>query len=75
MADGRNDPYNSLTTRERQVLQMIAEGKTSRQIARILELAIKTIDSHRWNLMRKLGIHDQKTLLKYALRRGIVVLH
>jgi len=69
------DPYDSLTTRERQVLQLIAEGKTNRQIAEELNLAVKTIDTHRSNLMRKLGIHDQTNLVKYAIRKGIVRLH
>lgn len=71
---GHDDPYNKLTTRERQVLQLIAEGKTNRSIAEELGLAVKTIDTHRSRLMRKLGIHDQTSLVKYALRRGIVSL-
>ena len=75
LAHRKPDPYDSLTTRERQVLQMVTEGKTSRQIAADLDVAVKTVDSHRCNLMRKLDIHDQKALLKYALRRGIVGLH
>jgi len=69
------DPYKHLTTRERQVLQLIAEGLTNRQIAEKLDVAIKTIDTHRSRLMRKLSIHDQTTLVKYALRKGIVTLH
>jgi len=68
------DPYEKLTTRERQVLQLIAEGKTNRQIAEELSVAVKTVDTHRSRLMRKLNIHDQTTLVKYALRKGIVVL-
>jgi len=73
---GRNaeDPYESLTLRERQVLQLIAEGKTSRDAAKDLGLAVKTVDTHRTRLMRKLDIHDQTALVKYALRRGIVQL-
>ena len=70
----RHDPYELLTTRERQVFQLVAEGKTNRDIAKELDLAVKTIDSHRANLMKKLGIHDQTGLVKYALRKGIVVL-
>ncbi|MFW6132617.1 MAG: response regulator [Planctomycetota bacterium] len=66
------DPYEKLTTRERQVLQLVAEGKTNRQIARQLSLALKTVDTHRSHLMRKLDIHDQTNLVKYAIRRGIV---
>lgn len=66
------DPYQKLSTRERQVLQMIAEGKTNRVVAKILELSTKTIDTHRTRLMRKLSIHDQTTLVKFAIRKGII---
>jgi DNA-binding NarL/FixJ family response regulator len=66
------DPYQKLTSRERQVLQLITEGKTNRDVAAALGLAVKTIDTHRTRLMRKLGIHDQTALVKYALRKGIV---
>jgi DNA-binding NarL/FixJ family response regulator len=66
------DPYKKLTTRERQVLQLIAEGNTSRQIASILEISEKTVDTHRSHLMRKLGFHDQTELVKFAIRKGIV---
>ena len=69
---GGKDPYETLTTRERQVLQMIAEGKTNRQIAAELAVSVKTVDTHRLRLMRKLDIHDQTGLVKCALRRGIV---
>ncbi|MFW6065225.1 MAG: response regulator [Planctomycetota bacterium] len=72
--DDRPDPYECLTTRERQVLQLVAEGRTNRQIAEQLGLAVKTVDTHRTRLMRKLDIHDQTSLVKYALRRGIVPL-
>jgi DNA-binding NarL/FixJ family response regulator len=71
---GRDDPYDRLTTRERQILQSICEGKTNREIAESLGLAVKTIDTHRTHLMRKLNIHDQTSLVKYALRKGIVTL-
>ena len=68
------DAYEKLTTRERQVLQLIAEGKTNRKIAEELNLAVKTVDTHRSRLMQKLRIHDQTSLVKYALRKGIVSL-
>jgi DNA-binding NarL/FixJ family response regulator len=71
---GNEDPYDRLTTRERQVLQLIAEGKTNRAIAEDLQLAVKTVDTHRSRLMRKLNIHDQTSLVKFALRKGIVSL-
>jgi len=69
---GSDDPYERLTTRERQVFQLIAEGRTNRQIAEQLDVATKTVDSHRSHLMRKLNIHNQTSLVKYAIRRGIV---
>ena len=66
------DPYDSLTSRERQVLQLVAEGLTNREVAEELKLALKTVDTHRTRLMRKLHIHDQTSLVKFAIRRGIV---
>ena len=74
MSGGADDPYDRLTMREKQVLQLIADGKTNRRIAEELQLAVKTIDTHRTRLMRKLNIHDQTSLVKYALRRGLVQL-
>ena len=68
------DPYERLTSRERQVLQMIAEGKINRKIAKKLGLSVKTVDTHRMRLMNKLDIHDQISLVKYALRKGIVII-
>ncbi|MCY2928899.1 MAG: response regulator transcription factor [Planctomycetota bacterium] len=64
------EPYDTLTSRERQVLQLIAEGKTNRKIGEALGLAVKTVDTHRMRLMRKLEIHDQTTLVKFFLKRN-----
>ncbi len=61
-----------LTLRERQVLQLVAEGKSTKQIANILSLSVKTADSHRTRLMKKLDIHDTATLVRYAIRRGLI---
>ncbi|MGH8274203.1 MAG: response regulator [Gammaproteobacteria bacterium] len=61
-----------LTLRERQVLQLVAEGKTTREIAEILSLSVKTADSHRTRLMKKLGIHETAGLVRYAIRRGLI---
>jgi DNA-binding NarL/FixJ family response regulator len=66
------DPYDLLTSRERQVFQMIAEGRKTRQIAEELHVAVKTVDAHRTRMMRKLGIHNVGDLVKLALKRGIV---
>ena len=74
MSESRDDPYERLTSRERQVFQLIAEGKTNRNIAEHLSLSVKTVDTHRMRLMNKLDIHDQISLVKYALRRGIVTI-
>jgi len=70
----RRDRYDLLTTRERQVLQLIAEGRTNRVIAQDLSVAVKTVDTHRLHLMRKLDIHDQTSLVKFAIRKGLVSL-
>ncbi len=65
-------PYDPLTDRERQVLQLIAEGKTTKQIAVILGVTVKTAESHRSTLMEKLDIHSTADLVRYAIRRGLV---
>ena len=70
--DDPPEPYETLSTRERQVLQLIAEGKTNRAIAEILGLSAKTVDTHRTRLMRKLDIHDQTSLVKFAIRQGVI---
>jgi two-component system, NarL family, response regulator NreC len=62
-----------LTTREREILQLIAEGQTTKEIAWRLGLSGKTVESHRINLMRKLNIHETATLVRYAIRRGLTV--
>lgn len=64
--------YGSLSDREKQVLKLIAEGYTAQQIADILHLSIKTIMTHRTNLMDKLGFHNRAELIKYAIRKGLV---
>ena len=63
---------DSLTGREREVLQLIAEGKTSREIAEILTLSVKTVQSHRTSLMQKLNLHDRGDLIKYAIQKKII---
>jgi DNA-binding NarL/FixJ family response regulator len=63
---------NSLTVRERQVLQLIAEGKTTKDVGTLLGISVKTAESHRTRLMQKLNIHETASLVRYAIRRGIV---
>jgi DNA-binding NarL/FixJ family response regulator len=66
------DDLDRLTPREREVLRMIAEGHTNRSIGLALGVSPKTVDAHRSNLMRKLGIHDVQGLTRLAMRRGLV---
>ena len=65
-------PADPITAREREVLQLIAEGKTSRQIATLLGITVRTAESHRSHIMLKLGIHETAGLVRYAVRRGLV---
>ncbi len=65
-------PGERLTPRERQVLQLVAEGKTTKEIATILGVSVKTSESHRTRVMHKLGIHTAAGLVRYAIREGLV---
>jgi two-component system response regulator NreC len=65
-------PRNPLTSRERQVLQLVAEGKSTKDVASLLGISVKTAESHRTRLMQKLDIHETATLVLYAVRHGIV---
>ena len=71
-AERTHDPYDDLTIREREVLQLVAEGFTNHQIAEMLKLSIKTIKTHRLHLMQKLDLHDRTELVKYAFQKGII---
>jgi DNA-binding NarL/FixJ family response regulator len=68
------DSFDTLTERECEILQLLAEGHTSRDIAEMLVISIKTVETHRGNLMRKLGIDNLADLTKYAVRKGIIPL-
>jgi DNA-binding NarL/FixJ family response regulator len=61
-----------LTSREREVLQLVAEGKSSKEIAVALDLSVKTVESYRTRIMQKLDIHEIATLVRYAIRRGLI---
>jgi DNA-binding NarL/FixJ family response regulator len=65
-------PPEPLTSRERQVLQLIAEGKSTKEVAVLLGLSVKTAESHRSRIMEKLDIHETASLVRYAIRRGLV---
>lgn len=62
--------YDRLTVREKEVLKLIAEGKTSREIAHLFSISVRTVQHHRANLMRKLGMNKTADLVKYAIRKG-----
>jgi len=66
------EPYDRLTAREREILKLIADGHTSREIAGMLFLSIKTVQGHRTKIMEKLDIHNRTELMKYAMRKGLV---
>jgi DNA-binding NarL/FixJ family response regulator len=72
MEDDSAGPPEPLTLREREVLKLIAEAYTNREIGEILHLASKTVESHRANLLRKLGMRDRVELVRYAIRRGLI---
>jgi DNA-binding NarL/FixJ family response regulator len=72
LEDGRTTPEDDLTPRELEVVKLIAEANTNRQIADALQLSEKTVESHRANLLAKLGMRDRVELVRYAIRRGLV---
>jgi DNA-binding CsgD family transcriptional regulator len=63
-----------LTPREREIIQLLAEGKTNKEVATILFISTKTAEAHRVNINRKLGLHSVSDLVRYALRNGIVTI-
>lgn len=71
---GTLDKYDTLTTREREVLQLTVEGHTNSEIATRLGISVRTAETHRSRLMHKLGSHTQADLIRYAIRRGIILL-
>jgi two-component system response regulator NreC len=64
--------FDGLTDREREILQLIAEGQTAAQIAEALHISPHTVQSHRDNIMTKLDLHNRAALIRYAIRRGLV---
>ena len=69
---GISDRYELLTEREREILQLIAEGKTSREIAELLNLSSSTVDTHRGHIMEKLDLHNPYEVVLYAVRKGLI---
>jgi len=70
--EGLIDRYASLSDREREVFQLIAEGKVNKEIAGILRISLSTVETHRAHIMEKLDLHSAAEIVLYAVRRGIV---
>ena len=66
------DSYELLTTREREILQLIAEGKSNKEIANVLNLSLYTVETHRSNILDKLNLHSVPELILYAVRKGVI---
>jgi DNA-binding NarL/FixJ family response regulator len=71
-AEDGSDPLEGLTTRQREILQLIAEGRSTREIAGTLDVSVKTVETHRTRLMERLDIHDVPGLVRFAIRAGLV---
>lgn len=67
-----SDTYGRLTEREREILKLIAEGHTNPEIAKLLVISVRTVETHRAHIMDKLGIHQRSELVKYAIRKGLL---
>ena len=69
---GVEDSYDLLTGREREILQLVAEGKTNKEVANLLNISITTVETHRTHIPQKLGLHSIPELILYAVRKGII---
>jgi DNA-binding NarL/FixJ family response regulator len=69
---GEEDSYELLTTREREILQLLAEGKANKDVANLLNLSLYTVETHRAHVLQKLGLHTVPDLILYAVRKGII---
>jgi two-component system, NarL family, response regulator NreC len=72
LRDDIEDPFGSLTERERPVYQMLAEGNCNKDIANRLDLSLHTVETHRWRIMEKMNLHSMAELVLSAMRRGMV---
>jgi DNA-binding NarL/FixJ family response regulator len=70
--DAERDPYDRLTDREKQVLKLVAEGRSNKEVAEVLGISVKTAMSHREHLMAKLGLHTRTELIRFALSRSVI---
>jgi DNA-binding CsgD family transcriptional regulator len=66
------DSYDLLTPREKEILQLVAEGKTNKEVANILKLSVYTVEGHRGSILEKLNLHSVPELILYAVRKGII---
>jgi len=66
------DSYELLTAREREILQLLAEGRSNKDVANVLQLSLYTVETHRANILQKLGLHNQAELILYAIRKGVI---
>ena len=71
-AKGLTDSYHLLTDREKEVLQLLAEGRSNKEVATLLDLGVSTVETHRANLMQKLNLHNTAEIVLYAVRKGII---
>jgi two-component system, NarL family, response regulator NreC len=70
---GLTDSFLLLTDREKEVLQLLAEGRSNKEVATLLDLGLSTVETHRANLMQKLGLHNTAEIVLYAVRKGMIV--
>jgi two-component system, NarL family, response regulator NreC len=70
---GLTDSYHLLTDREKEVLQLLAEGRSNKEVATLLDLGLSTVETHRGNLMQKLNLHNTAEIVLYAVRKGLIV--
>jgi DNA-binding NarL/FixJ family response regulator len=72
-ARGMTDTFHLLTDREKEVLQLLAEGRSNKEVATLLDLGLSTVETHRANLMQKLNLHNTAEIVLYAVRKGIII--
>ena len=71
-APGASDPYEALTDREKQVLKLVADGRSNKEVAEVLGISVKTAMSHREHVMEKLGVHNRTELVRFAIKKGVI---
>ncbi len=69
---GEADPYEALTDREKQVLKLVADGRSNKEVAEVLGISVKTAMSHREHVMEKLGVHNRTELVRFAIKKGVI---